>query len=106
MIAVVSRARGGRPPMMVPSARRELGGGARQPSGFNNSGEGGRVAHDGCGRARARGAAADDGAVGAARARGWRATAIRFQQFGEGGELTMIAVVSRARGVGRATIGA
>src|SRR5271156_6989977 len=41
MIAVVSRARGGRPPMMVPSARRELGGGARQQSGFNNFGEGG-----------------------------------------------------------------
>ena len=29
--------------MMVPSARRELGGGARQHSGFNNCGEGGAL---------------------------------------------------------------
>ena len=79
MMAVVSRARGAAP-MMVPSARRELGGGARQHSGFNNCGEGGSVDHDGCGLARARGGA-DDGAVGAARARGWRATALRFQQL-------------------------
>ena len=38
------------------------------------------------------------GAGGAMRATGWRATAIRFQQFGEGAALTMLAVVTRARG--------
>ena len=38
------------------------------------------------------------GAGGATRARGWRATAIRFQQFGEEGTpFTLIAVLTRAR---------
>ena len=42
------------------------------------------------------------GAGGAMRATGWRATAIRFQQFGEGGEeipaFTISLTHSRARG--------
>ena len=39
------------------------------------------------------------GAGGAMRATGWRATAIRFQQFGEGGSaLTISLTPSRARG--------
>ena len=38
------------------------------------------------------------GAGGAMRATGWRATAIRFQQFGEGvSELITIAALTRAR---------
>ena len=38
------------------------------------------------------------GAGGAMRATGWRATAIRFQQFGEGARVNSIAPHSRARG--------
>ena len=38
------------------------------------------------------------GAGGAMRATGWRATAIRFQQFGEGASvLTRFAALTRAR---------
>ena len=38
------------------------------------------------------------GAGGAMRATGWRATATRFQQFGEGGAFTISLTHSRARG--------
>ena len=38
------------------------------------------------------------GAGGAMRATGWRATAIRFQQFGEGPAFTISLTHSRARG--------
>ena len=38
------------------------------------------------------------GAGGAMRATGWRATAIRFQQFGEGGRVHLLLTHSRARG--------
>ena len=38
------------------------------------------------------------GAGGAMRATGWRATAIRFQQFGEGGSVHHFAPLARARG--------
>ena len=38
------------------------------------------------------------GAGGAMRATGWRATAIRFQQFGEGLASTCSILVSRGRG--------
>src|SRR5580704_4843034 len=65
-----------------PAARCELRGGARQPSGFNNSV---RVALTFSVTPRAREALMMAGAGGAMRATGWRATAIRFQQFGEGG---------------------
>ena len=58
----------------------ELRGGARQPSGFNNSVRGGPAFTISLTHSRARGA--DD--RGRRRATGWRATAIRFQQFGEG----------------------
>ena len=66
-------------------ARRELGGGARQPSGFNNAVRGALVHLYRSPLARAREALMMAGAGGATRATGWRATAIRFQQFGEGG---------------------
>ena len=58
-------------------------GGARQPSGFNNSVRGARVNNDCSPTLRARGA--DDGGRRRRDASyGWRATAIRFRQFGEG----------------------
>ena len=58
-------------------------GGARQPSGFNNSVRGASFTF--LLTTRAREALMMAGAGGAMRATGWRATAIRFQQFGEGG---------------------
>ena len=77
---------------------RELRGGARQPSGFNNSVRGDRVHHI-FSPTRAREALMMAGAGGAMRATGWRATAIRFQQFGEGGHaFTLLLTHSRARG--------
>jgi hypothetical protein len=38
------------------------------------------------------------GAGGAMRATGWRATAIRFQQFGEGAPFSPLLLPTRARG--------
>ena len=42
-------------------------------------------------------------AGGAMRATGWRATAIRFQQFGEGAALAIFVALTRARGAPRLT---
>ena len=58
------------------------------------------VDHDRCGLARARGGA-DDGAVGAVRATGWRATALRFNNCGEQQIDHTRAELSRARGARR-----
>src|ERR1700690_4451108 len=101
-IAALSRARGGGAPiMMALAARCELRGGARQPSGFNNSERGVSGHNYRCPLARARGwGADDDGTGGAVRATGWRATAIRFQQFGEGGQRSPLSLPRRGASYG------
>src|SRR5487761_2407237 len=73
-------------------ARCKVGGGAQQPSGFNNSVR--RVV------LYARGTRwdAEDRTCGAMQGGGWRATAIRFQQFGaEGSPLRARDAMGRRR---------
>ena len=58
------------------------------------------VDHIRCPLARARGAGADDGAGGAARARGWCATAPRFNNCVEGSVDHIRCPLARAKGAG------